>query len=327
LHHTNHTDDEPPAPDVALARRIGAYLRGEAPLQPRNGTDEALVEALNDYRTDLQVAHEGLSPGASDRIWQRVARETGISAQEQKAKIFTLSSARTAMAVAASVLLAGVLAFLLLQSPQPEVVAASDASTVTYTDDDGTRITLRPHSQLVKHSADAAHIRYGVEGEAYFEVAAGERAVEVDAKDGRVQVLGTTFTVRTWGDAVEVYLAEGRLAFQHPPSGATQTLAPGERVRLYAEGALSGPEAADAAYYIGWIENELLVEEREVRLVLAELEQHHNIKFAVPEELMEQTLTGRILLDSVDQSLSDLGLVLGGTFTQTDDQRYTFEAH
>ncbi len=325
MHTTNNASDEMPARDAALARRIGAFLRGDAPLQPRDGaSDEALVEALQDYRTDRQMATDGLSSEASDRLWQRVAREAGVHAPEQNAHIFSLASARTAMAVAASLLIAGVLAFLLLQPSAPEVLATAEDAAVTYTADDGTRITLRPHATLVQRADEEEWVRYGLEGEAFFEVPPTDRAIEVDAHDGRVRVLGTSFTVRTWGPAVAVYLVEGRLQFLHTPSGAAREVAPGQRVALTQEGILSEPESADPAYYTAWMQNELQFEERTAGAVAEELEYHHNIHITLPEDVREETLTGRILLDSVEQSLQDLELVLGGTFEETDDRHYHF---
>jgi len=324
MHTTNNASDDVPARDAALARRLGAYLRGEAPLQPRAAADdEALIEALHDYRTDHHMGVEGLAPDASDRLWHRVAQEAGIEAQPT-ARIFRLSPARTAMAVAASLLVAGVLAFLLLRPPAPDVLAAADATAVTYTADDGTRITLRPHSTLVHLAADANRVRYGLDGEAFFDIPSSDRTVEVDAEDGRVRVLGTSFTVRTWGPSVAVYLVDGRLQFLHTPSGAAREVAPGQRVALTQEGVLSEPETADPAYYTAWMENELQFEERTAADVIAELEYHHNIRITLPEDVQDETLSGRILLDSVAQSLQDLGLVLGGSFEETVDGHYHF---
>lgn len=324
MHTPTNASDEVPARDAALARRIGAYLRGEAPLQPREATpDQALIEALHEYRTDHQMAGDGVSPDTSDRLWSRIAQDAGLAPQPP-ARIFRLSAARTALAVAASLLVAGVLAFLLLRPPAPDVLAAADATAVTYTADDGTRITLRPHATLVRLAADEERIRYGVDGEAFFDVPPSDRAVEVDAADGRVRVLGTSFTVRTWGGSVAVYLVEGRLQFLHPTSGAAREVAPGQRVVLTPEGTLSAPEPADSAYYTAWMDNELQFEERPAGDVVAELEYHHNIRITLPEDVQDETLSGRILLDSIEQSLQDLGLVLGGTFEETSDGHYHF---
>ena len=108
--------------------------------------------------------------------------------------------------------------------------AAAGSERVTYTAPDGSEVTLRPHTSLYALDAEAGTMRYRVEGEAFFAVVRDpSRTFVVEADGARVQVLGTRFDVSTWGERTSVYLEEGRVRFEHVPTGQAVMLAPGQR--------------------------------------------------------------------------------------------------
>jgi ferric-dicitrate binding protein FerR (iron transport regulator) len=76
---------------------------------------------------------------------------------------------------------------------------------------DGTRATLRPHTEL--HLLAAAPLSLALEkGEAFFEVIPGpERRFSVVTPDARIQVTGTRFAVKR-GDHTEVIVSAGEVA-------------------------------------------------------------------------------------------------------------------
>ncbi len=314
-----------PERDRDAVRRIGFFLEGKAPLVQRDNSDEDFLEALADFRTDRKMGADQLSSRQKEELWKDIATTAGI--EQRKARIFSIQSSRLVAAVAASLLLAGVLAFLLLRSPSPDVLATADTTSVTHVTEDGVRVTLRPHSQLVLLSRERDYVRYGIDGEAYFEVEPADQEVQVDGRSGRVRVLGTSFNVRTWGDGLDVYLQDGLVQLVDTRSGESRDLAPGQRARLTAAGELLDPEEAPRNRYLGWMENELRFEEEPLQEIVRELEYHHRVTIDIPQELAHQTLTGRILLEDIEASLEDLGMVMDGEFRLREDGTFHFEAN
>jgi len=75
------------------------------------------------------------------------------------------------------------------------------------------------------------------------------------------------------------------------------------------------------------MQNQMIFNSRSVNYVFNELEQQYRIKLRIAhnaDSLLQEKLSGRIQLDSVWQSLDDLGLVLGGRFKKTGDRTYQF---
>lgn len=315
----------PSDPNQRLAERIGAALDQGDPLESVLPDDD-LGEALRAHREATREADLDAAP--SERIWAAIAAQTQPSTDTANtdahpARIVQMPAVRR-WAVAAVLLMAVGLAWMVFRAPGPDVVAQAAASVVSYTAPDGSTVQLRPHSTLTRMPDDAA-LRYRLEGEAVFAVNARPDASPfvVDAGAGRVRVLGTRFVVRTWTDQPEVLLQEGRVEWRHVDSGEATVLAPGQHGRLTNDGGVAVDEPS-MSRPLGWLEQELVLEQRSVRSVVAEVEHHFAITIRVPPAVAQQTLSGRILLDDPASSLRDLGRVLGGRFERTDARAYRF---
>mgnify|MGYP006275232529 CR=1 FL=1 len=328
-----------PDPNRRLAQRIGNALdRGDAidAVLP----DDDLGRAVRAYRQ--QARGPAPSEAASARMWAAIEAEMDApasAAQDPSApnapaadrtpdavltRIVRIGTARR-WAVAAALLVAVGLAWMWLQAPAgPNVVARATATMVTYTAPDGSTVRLRPHSTLTRLD-DTDALRFRLDGEAVFAVEPRPEGSPfvVDAGDGRVRVLGTCFLVRTWTPQPEVFLSEGRVAWSHTRSGQSVVLDPGQQGTLTDAGSVTA-RAADPSRPLAWLERELVLEQRPVRSVVAELEQHFAITVQVPDSVVAQTVSGRILLDDAASSLQDLGVVLGGRFEALDDRTYRF---
>ena len=220
----------------------------------------------------------------------------------------------------ASAAVAAVLLIVFLTRPQASLIASAGADAVEYTAADGSVVTLRPYSELYK----VGESRYRIEGEAFFVVTKrdGSRFV-VEAGQAQVEVLGTRFNLSTWGGETAVYLEEGRIRFE--ASGEAVILAPGQWSRVTGGGELMEPLAEAPDQHLDWLNGEMHFEQRPVRLLAAELEQHFGIHLTISGSMQDETLSGRILLDAKEQSLEDLGRVMGGTFVEVRRNFYRFE--
>ncbi len=314
-------DAPSPSEGQDLAVRIGMVRRKGQSLDASDLTEDAVVRALLRYRDAQDVAPQ---PEQSARMWAAIEAATAeVHGAEPKeaATIFARPSA-VRWAVAASVAVAAVVAWLLLTgAPEPVQVATASTSIETYTAPDGSTIRLRPHSTLYRIEADGER-RYQLRGEAFFDVMTRPEPFIVEAGALRVEGLGTRFTTHTWGQPA-VYLQEGRVQVR-TGEGERVTLQPGQRSTLTADRTLAPPTEADGVAALDWLRQEIAFESEPAASVVAELEQHFGVTIALPDDVARETLSGRIALETPAQSLSDLGLVLGGRFERIGDGAYRF---
>ncbi len=308
-----------------LAQRIGVLRDQGRSLDEVDLSEDEVVRVLLAWRAEQDVSP---SSAQSERLWAAIEAETQPTAapaepERKPATVFALPSVLRWVGAAALVL-AGVLAwFVLRDAPEPVQVAAASDAIETYTAPDGSTIRLRPHSQLYRVPADDER-RYRLTGEALFTVTPRvEAPFIVEAGALRVQVLGTTFNVRTWGRP-SVFLQEGAVQLARADADASVQLAPGQQSGLTAEGTLAAPAASDSVEALDWLNDEMVFAARPAASVVDEIEQHFGIAIELPEAVQEETLSGRIVLAERAQSLADLGMVLGGHFERMDGQTYRF---
>ncbi|WP_420455505.1 FecR family protein [Rubrivirga sp.] len=295
----------PPLPsddrDRDLARRLD---RGE-PADERDPLDAA----LRAVRSEPPAVGEEVS----ERLWGRIEAEIGPppTARTRPERVApdrpALRLARVARwAVAAGVLLAVGTWWM---TSRPDVVAVAAMSAETYRAADGTAVTLRPHSRLVRLDERA----YRVEGEAFFAVTAGG-PFTVEAGAGTVRVLGTRFDVSTWGGRTAVYVDEGRVAVE--AGGEAVTLGAGQAATASPSGVARTQASAESA--LDWRRGEAVFVRESVRRVADEIGQHFGVAVTLPTDVAGQSVSGALALDSAEQALADLGRILGGRFEPTD---------
>ncbi len=321
--------------DLRLARRLGERLaegRISEPSAVSSDEEEAaLFEALMRFRAETA---EEVAPEVSERVWAKVMRriegERGRVRERRPLRLVRPSFPAMRpvwpwAAVAATVLVLVAVGWWLARPSAPAPVAVAGAEAVRFVAADGSTVTLRPHSRLYAVRADETEMRYRLEGEAFFDVTPNPaRTFAVEAGQGVVSVLGTRFDVSTWGMATTVYLEAGRVRFERPATGEAVVLEPGERSTITPRGALLVPEPAPADEYLDWLRGEMTFTQRPLSLILAELAHHYGIAFDVPPSVAHETLTGRILLGPPEQTLRDLGVVMGGRFEKAGEHLYRF---
>jgi transmembrane sensor len=321
--------------DLRLARRLGERLaEGRLPEPPAVSSDEeeaALFRALLNFRAETA---EEVAPEVSERVWAKLMRqiEPGLGRARERRPLRLVRPAFPAMrlvrpwaAVAATVLVLVAVGWWLARPSGPTPVAVAEAETARFVAGDGSTVTLRPHSRLYAVRVDETEMRYRLEGEAFFDVTPNPaRTFAVEAGGGLVSVLGTRFDVSTWGLATTVYLEAGRVRFERPATGEAVVLEPGQRSVLTPRGALLAPEPAPPDEYLDWLRGEMTFTQRPLSRILAELAHHYGLAFDVPPSVEHETLTGRILLGPPEQTLRDLGVVMGGRFEKTGEHRYRF---
>lgn len=306
--------------DLLIARSIGKALPD---LRSLPASEDPLLNALMNYRETEKQQSELQSPD-SKMLWDRIESQINQKEKNRKsAPIYRIGHSITRYAAAAVILimaLAGILYYQ--QNYVPELLgqAGSDIQTVYL--EDGSTVTLRPYSKLYRISKSAGS-QFDLEGEALFEVSHDpDRTFTVYTPESKVEVLGTTFTLSDWGAESEVYLEEGSVRITNLISERSLTLEPGERAGASADGTISRSES-DGSAYKDWLNRQLTFQNASAEYIFRELEQHFNIRIEAGE--IPGGISGTITLDSIDQVLADLELLLNGTFSSEGERSYRFE--
>ncbi|HLR25781.1 MAG TPA: FecR domain-containing protein [Fodinibius sp.] len=313
-----HTD-----PDLQLARAINrARLEGTRLSELKDPLVPPLLEHRQQLRQRIQV-----DQAARHEVWQQVAEATSPSTDRGSVyRLFTAKSFR--WAAAAAVLIGLLFSVLYIQFwQQPELLAQSGTTIKTIRLSDGSTVTLRPHSQLLAVEQTEATLLYELEGEALFEVRPKQqRTFSVQTDAGRVSVLGTRFMLSSWGNRTQVYLEEGSISLQPLQKDSTLILQPGEAASIGRDDDITHTFQADARTFTDWLDQQLIFESKPAIQVVHELEQEFDISITLPDTVQNNRLSGQLSLESLQVSLNDLTLVLGGTFVRTGERSYRFEA-
>ena len=306
--------------DLKLARLIGRYLEGEDAL---TGHDDPLFDSLAEYKLSRSEREHVLQPADSQKLWQKISKET---ASDEENKIYPIGK-WSVWAAAATILIAafiGIFYYLYTES-QPQLLASTEDTIRIVQLDDGSEVRLRPHSSLYLLEAESGQFRYLLEGEAYFEIIPNEeRLFSVLAGSGRVSVLGTSFNLSSWGERTRVYLAEGVIRFENIRSGNSAVLQPGQTASTAGRDSIVTTSDIGAEEFTDWLSQELIFQNKSARYVFEEIEQHYGITIRAPRSVLDMKLSGELSLENAEQSLNDLSLVLGGTFRKSGDNTYTF---
>jgi len=310
-------------PDLRLAHHIGEYLEGSIDLQ---AVEDPLTSPLVAYKKQRIEKSDSIPNYDSHTLWDTISRET--EPKQESAKIYSLGKSwpgsKAIWATAASLLIAAFIGLYYYTVQQPQVIASSAQSIETVVLEDGSKVTLRPHSTIfaLPRSSDEHH--YKLDGEAYFEVTSlPERTFSVQAGSGKVRVLGTKFNLSNWGNQVQVYLEEGSISFENLNTSDSVILSPGEAAEIEPDETISSG-SAELSEFTDWMNRELIFRNKTARYVFNEMEQEFNIAITAPDSILNTQLSGRLSLEDVGQSLEDLSLVLNGQFTNEGNNRFNF---
>jgi len=321
MNESNNISDQ----NRALAREFGRSLAG---LQDFQQIDDPLLISLNSFKkSQLSYQYDDLHSRKKD-CWNHIEQTINRSSESKETNIFRLGSIRHIGKIAAVIAISAILSiyYFTTQDISPQPLAAAGITVEAVTLKDGSTVTLRPHSELFEHESVIGTHAYKLQGEAYFSVSKDEnRKFVVHAKNGSVEVLGTEFNVRTWDSSTEVYLKTGSLRLLSDDDKENNViLSPGEFASLMTNKTISTPEPADEELFTSWKNNEIIFINRKAGSIFSELEHHFSINISAPANVKNETLGGSLPLNNVQQSLKNLGTVLGGEFVQTSGNSYEF---
>ncbi|MEM7788325.1 MAG: FecR domain-containing protein [Bacteroidota bacterium] len=213
----------------------------------------------------------------TDAAWRRVRARTTDAKTPRRAPARPPVRRRLRRGILAGTLTAAaaVAALVLLR---PVTWEAGPGETLTERFADGTEVTLNSGSRLrfrpVRGDGRPRVAR--LEGEAFFDVAAGA-PFAVETADARVEVLGTAFNVRSYGDRTRVVLAHGAVRVASETDAVT--LAAGEAAATTEAGLVR--EAADVARQTVWQRGGLAFDAEPLSAVVAEVARRYAVAFSL----------------------------------------------
>ncbi len=199
-------------------------------------------------------------------------------------------------------------------APVPLELRAATGEQQSYTLADGTRVAVNTASRATAHYDDQQRLVRLHAGELLIETAADAAAAPrpfvVETAQGRVEPIGTRFTVRLDELASRVTVLEGRVRLR-PAHGAGEAaeLRAGESTAFTAT-AVEPPQPADAAA-AAWIEGLLVADDQPLCSFLAELNRYRSDRLLCDPRLKTRHISGVYSLHDPQQVLDAVMQTLG----------------
>ena len=302
-----------------------------------------LVDELSELEALLKQDWEAVGqekPKLS--LEKRTSMKAGLDAArkeaDQQEKVRQLRMVRSAVAIAASILLL-VVSFFLFNRPEDNLVAEQivkynpDLKAMEFELSDGSTIWLKTGGKVsYQEPFDESLREIELEGEAFFKVAKDvERPFVVRSNNVNTKVLGTAFNVRSIvGDTlVQVTLVEGRVRVETPQLNTTRTnttnLLPGQQLTYQRKTTkVDKVDIYDDDDY-AWKDNIVILDDPDIQEVVNELEKWYGVKIKVPDEFASETkLVHRFDIDddNIDEVIKGIEAVADYRFEYLGKKQY-----
>ncbi len=252
----------------------------------------------------------------------KVAHKTKI--QSSTTKTVNLFRAIASIAAIGLIIVVGIYWSGQYLNEQPEMITQSFVEQTKVDLSDGSSIYLSPNASI-KHDKEwtsGENREIWLSGKAFFDVnkkpIAGNQQFIVHTAKGKVEVLGTSFTIDADAENFEVILETGELAF-HGNNDQTIVLKPGEKV-AYENNRLK-KEKVNASYYSMWKEGNLVFEDTPVGEIVEVLKASFNMNLEVKNQsLLKRKVTASIPKNDPELLLQALSEIYDIQIIRSKDQ-------
>ncbi|MEM6321315.1 MAG: FecR domain-containing protein [Bacteroidota bacterium] len=217
------------------------------------------------------------------------------------------------LAVAASVLLLITAGIFLFRSPS--TIEIGNGMTLTHQFQDNSSVVLNDGSNIVYDKKNWDKERsLKLTGEAFFDVQKGQPFI-VQTDVGQIEVLGTSFNVRAWGDRLYVECYTGKVQVTH--EAQTAILEKGESVR----GVLGELKAKQVIRHEQpfWSTGSSRFYEAPLLSVFEELERQYDVTVTVPK--IQRLFSGDFQHDNLANALNAICKPMGLQFELSEDAK------
>ncbi len=325
---SNNQQHIPNETDTILAKKLSKYLDGSA---SKSSINDPLFSKLEIAKNVEIRKQDSIAVQGQESVWSSIITIIE-SAQTKSRRSFVFTSSRISnwysLAVAAAVIMAfTTILWYQFGSTGPEIIAGRSSEVQLVTLSDGSTVTLRPNSELLYTENQENTVNVVLSGEAVFDVVSNpNRVFYVETINSRIVVTGTRFNVRSSQSKSSVYLLEGAVTFESVDASQSVVLNPGEASEMDHNGIISQPFIFEEDVVLSWTKSRLTLTNRSLSSVVEELELHFDVEIQIPDSLAVEILGGSVSLESIDETLNDLGIVLGGSFKVSESGVYRFES-
>ncbi len=267
--------------ETFLARWLSGELSAEEQAAFEAREDAELLRKIAEASAELDVPKRNRKAG-----WAAIQEQT--TGAKQTARIRRMPRWWTYAAAAVVVLLAG---WFLLRPPTNEwtTVTTPMAQKVVHDLPDGSEVWLNAGSEMRYRAATFLDDRtLELKGEGYFDVERGS-SFEVQTTNGNVRVLGTTFTVFSRDEQLEVRCYTGRVGVDYAGDEAEEVLEAGDVVTVLDQ-QLSRSKLEDSVEIPEWTRGNSRFRDANFSEVIAELERQYDLQISYPPAL--DTISG-----------------------------------
>lgn len=252
----------------------------------------------------LRFEEKAPAPARIDDLWSRIdaAIDEAEAVAEPAEAVVRRLPRRRWLAIAAAACAAILLITYWWTSTAWQTVEAAGQELV-YSLPDGSTARLTPGSTLsLRPNRWSKERNLRLVGEAFFDVRKGP-AFQVETENGRVQVLGTTFTVLSQAGQFAVDCFTGRVRVTLRETQESTTLEPGQGARLAVAGSQLQPYTFDPRQPAEWPRAVEYYESVPLNVVFERLEQQFGITIDSPSAIADRKTSGFYYLNNVDSAL------------------------
>ncbi len=265
-------------------------------------------------------------------LWQKIRREEeAIAPLAAKAPRRLYQRWPLQLAAALALLIGTVTAFMYLQSLSTITIETGYSEKKELILPDGSEVTLNANSRITYHMDQPREV--WLSGEAYFKVVKmpeTQTQFHVRTDELVVEVLGTSFNVKSRNDRTTVFLDEGkvRLNLNKKPQPEDDLLMdPGELISYSAMNSWDlVRKKSESQQHTSWKDGVMLLESQPLHVVLQEIEAIYGIQVDLRSDSMrDHILTIALPIEQMEIGLQTLEHGLGLKITRVDHKHYYFE--
>ncbi len=286
--------------DTLYARWLAGDLSSEEERSLQTSGELEELEAIINTADNLALPKYDTTEG--------FARFKAKKMPPKTAKVRALNTRRIwpMVAAAASVLLL-VYVGSLMQDSSPVSLESGNIANLTHRFVDQTTVVLNDGSKLEYDESNWEETRsINLKGEALFSVQKGKPFI-VNTPNGTVEVLGTSFNVRAWGDKLHVECYEGKVRVSH--NNQETILTPNQAVNVV-EGQMQ--EQTITHQKPLWSTGNSRFYEEQINVVFEELERQYDVKVNILK--IERPFSGNFKHDNLETALNNICKPMGLTF-------------
>jgi len=315
--------------------QLSRYLSGNATLEEcreiehRIQSDSEFAGDVEELRKIWSIPESNVESSDLNALWRTVTAHTGISEsiESDRPSVRRLTWAPPLLKIASALVLVFTAScyFWFSWSGKQEFVThlVSPGQQDTLLLADGSRVILDAGSSF-RYPPDFTGLEREVHltGEGYFKVEHSPQPFTVHAAQGRIEVLGTAFNVRAWGEYREVlvYVKSGTVRFgsDYDPAGTARVILHEDHFSTLApSGAPAEPARAEPEDHLDWMSGIISFDNVPLREIRFHLERIYNTNLIFDDEsLLQELFTIQIQRNSLEDTIHLISAMTGMDFVQ-----------